>query len=54
MVATQYVLAISFVSLTVMADLPLSIHSLYNNSIGDEGAMAVSEAVKEMPNLQEL
>ena len=44
----------SFVSLTVMADLPLSIHSLNRNSIGDKGAMAVSEAVKKMPNLQQL
>ena len=35
----------------VMADLP---HSLGNNSIGDEGAMAFSEAVKKVPNLQEL
>ena len=42
----------SFVSLTVMADLPLSIHSLGYNSIGDGGAMALSEAVKKMPNLQ--
>ena len=42
----------SFVSLTVMADLPLSIHSLNGNSIGDVGAMALSEAVKEMPNFQ--
>ena len=37
-----------------MADCPLSIHSLGGNSIGDEGAMAVAEAVKKMPNLQEL
>ena len=42
----------SFVSLTDMADLPLSIHSLSYNSIGDEGAKAVAEAVKKMPNLQ--
>ena len=44
----------SFVSLTVMADLPLSIHSLSDNSISDEGAKAVAEAVKKMPNLQQL
>ena len=41
----------SFVSLTVMADLPYSIHSLDHYSIG---AMAHSEAVKKMPNLQGL
>ena len=39
---------------TVMADLPLSIHSLRYNSIGDEGAMAISEAMKKMTNLQVL
>ena len=44
----------SFVSLIVMADLPLSIHSLSGNSIGDEGAMALSKALKKMPNLQKL
>ena len=44
----------SFESLTVMANLPLSIHSLDNNSIGDEGAIALSETVKKMPNLQQL
>ena len=48
--ATQYVKS-KFVSLTY---LPLSVSSLYNNSIGDEGAMALSETVKEMPNLQVL
>ena len=31
-----------------------SIHSLYDNVIGDEGAKALSEAMKTMTNLQEL
>ena len=44
-VATQYVLAI-----------PLYFHSQprYNNSIGDEGAVAISAAIKTMTNLQTL
>ena len=29
-------------------------HSLWNNSIGDEGAVAIAEAVKTMSNLQTL
>ena len=34
--------------------ISVSIHSLWNNSIGDEGAVAISEAMKTMTNLQEL
>ena len=37
-----------------MGDLPLSFHRLSDNSIGDEGAMAISEAMMKMINLQEL
>ena len=38
-----------------MADhLSSSIHSLYNNSIGNEGAMAVAAAMKTAINLREL
>ena len=37
-----------------MADLPLSIHSLMDNEIGDKGALAISDAMKTMNNLQEL
>ena len=37
-----------------MADLPLSIHSLGGNAIGDNGAMTLSEAMKKMTNLQQL
>ena len=37
-----------------MKDISLSIHSLSDNSIGDEGAMAISEAMKKMTNLQGL
>ena len=42
---------------TVMMEhclLCISIHSLSDNSIGDEGAVAISEAMKTMTNLQEL
>ena len=31
-----------------------STHSLHNNSIGDEGAKALSDAMKTMANLQYL
>ena len=31
-----------------------STYSLLNNSIGDEGAKAISDAIKTMANLQEL
>ena len=41
-------------SLTAMADLPLSIHSLNDNSIGNEGAMALSKVMEKIPNLLEL
>ena len=34
--------------------LSTSIHSLNNNSIGDEGAVAISKAMKTMTNLQTL
>ena len=44
----------SFVSLTVMADLPLSIHSLSLNEIGDGGVLAIADAMKTMANLQVL
>ena len=37
---------------TVMVDLPLSIHSLSDNSIGDEGATAISEPLKKMIDLE--
>ena len=50
----SYVVCPSYFFCVVMADLPLSVHSLNYNSIGDEGAITVSEAVKKMPNLQGL
>ena len=37
---------------TVMEDHLSSIHSLFENSIGDEGAVAMSEAMKTMANLK--
>ena len=40
---------------TVMVDhFSSSIHSLDDNSIGDEGAVAISEAMRTMANLQVL
>ena len=38
----------------VIADHPLSIFSLGYNEIGDKGAVAISDAMKTMTNLQEL
>ena len=37
-----------------MADLPLSIHSLSWNKIGDGGALAIADAMKTTANLQQL
>ena len=34
--------------------LHISVYSLYNNSIGDEGAEAISVAMKTLTNLQGL
>ena len=57
-VATEYVLAVSLL-VTVchchggsFVFLCISIHSLDNNSIGDVGAVAISEAMKTMTSLQ--
>ena len=38
----------------ILIFLYISIHSLGDNSIKDEGAVAISEAMKAMTNLQEL
>ena len=54
---TCHVASYVFVSecVTVMADhLSSSIHSLWNNSIGNEGAMAVAAAMKTATNLRQL
>ena len=44
---------VAIVSVTVVLD-NISIHSLTENSIGDKGAVAISEAIKTMTDLQEL
>ena len=57
-VATQYVLTVSLlVSVSLswwIICLCISIHSLDNNSIGDEGAVAISEAMKTMTDIRGL
>ena len=40
--------------MAVIVFLSPSPHSLHNNSIGDEGAKVLSEAIKTMGNLQGL
>ena len=48
------ILYTSVTSSMMVEHLLYSIHSLSNNSIGDDGAKAISEAMKTLINLKEL